>query len=126
MKTELMVALDAFIPIFMPKYVTINNDKFWCIFSSYNEISVTELFAKFRNKVKKVLEIHSELYPNDKIIYGKDGMKYEPFTSLDDTKDKIEFKLLVGEKAEPYSVCYGIGAGVIRDGKRRSAVYKSI
>lgn len=116
-KTELMITLDAFIPIFMPKYVTINNDMFWCIYSSYTDISVTELFTKFKTKVKKVLEIHSELYPNEKIVYGREAIKYYPHTSLDDNKEKMEFKLLVGEKLESYSVCYAIPAGVIRDGK---------
>ena len=119
-KTEFIITLAGFIPVFIPKYVTINNDKFWCIYSSYSDISSTELFTKFKTKVKKTLEIHSELYPYEILVYGQEGKKYPPYTTLDDTKEKMEFKMLVGDRLEPWSVAYNIPAGVIRDGKMQN------
>ena len=78
------------------------------------------MFTKFKTKVKKTLEIHSELYPNENIVYGQEGKKYAPYTTLDDTKEKMEFKILVGDRLEPWSVAYNIPAGVIRDGKMQN------
>ena len=49
-------------------------------------------------------------------MYGQEGKKYPPYTTLDDTKEKMEFKVVVGDRVEPWSVCYNIPAGVIRDG----------
>lgn len=49
-------------------------------------------------------------------MYGSEGKKYAPYTVLDDNKEKMEFKILVNDKLEPWSVCFNIPAGVIRDG----------
>lgn len=124
-KTEFSVALDAFMTIFMPKFVEINNSKFWVIISSYSQNSVDELFAKYKTKVKQVAEIFAKEFPNDVLITGVEAKKYPPHNNLKDTDWKVEYGILVNDVCMPYSVCISVPAGTIRDG-RAYAVYKSI
>ena len=115
-KTEFTVALDAFIAIFIPKFVEINNSKFWVIISSYSIISVNELFSKCKTKIKDVVDLFHEVFPNDRLVTGLEAKKYPPYNNFKDTDEKIEYGILVNEKVEPYSLIIAIAAGTVRDG----------
>ena len=115
-KTEFTVALDAFIAIFIPKFVEINNSKFWVIISSYSIISVNELFSKCKTKIKDVVDLFHEVFPNDRLVTGLEAKKYPPYNNFKDTDEKIEYGILVNEKVEPYSLIIALAAGTVRDG----------
>ena len=51
-------------------------------------------------------------------IIGKQIRKYVLVSN--GKQEKMEFKILVGDRLEPWSVAYNIPAGVIRDGKMQN------
>ena len=116
-KTEFTVALDSFIMIFIPKFVKIDNAKYWVIISSYSTISVGELFEKFKTKVKAVVDIFHREFPYDTLVTGAEAKKYPPHNNLKDTDEKVEYGLLMDGQVYPYSVCLAIPAGTVRDGE---------
>ena len=115
-KTAFTVALDSFITIYVPRFVKINNAKFWTIISSYSQISVDELFSKFKTNIKDVAEMYQADFPNDKLITGIEAKKYPPYNNLKDTEEKVEYGILIGDRVEPWSVALAIPAGTVRDG----------
>ena len=99
-KTEFTVALDAFIAIFIPKFVEINNSKFWVIISSYSIISVNELFSKCKTKIKDVVDLFHEVFPNDRFVTGLEAKKYPPYDNFKDTLRYVETDEIAWEEME--------------------------
>lgn len=115
-KTYLGVFISAFIAVIAPKFIDNENDRFWFVVCSYSIISCGVIWGKVIPEVKKMITYYNERFPNEKLIYGKQGEKYKNKKNLTDSSIKFDINLVIGNEVYPYTEMHNIPAGTTRDG----------
>lgn len=113
-KSYLARKIVGFAPVFLPKFMDIDIEKFWLTLCSYVAKSVSKIFDESKSEIEKAIKLHNEMYPNTPLLEGKDTKKFG--RQFKNKENVMEIGMLVDGDLVPYSIINAISTNVISDG----------